>query len=216
MPHLTDLPDIIPVFPLSGALLLPRGRLPLNIFEPRYLTMIEDCLKTPHRLIGMIQPRALPGESDGTALQGIGCAGRLTSFAETGDGRYMITLTGVSRFRIGPEQEGFHPYRRMRAEWSGFARDRGPAETDPGLDRARFLPLLRRFFRQRELDTDWGALEGAADELLINALSTLCPFGPEDRQALLESPSLTDRRETLTTLIEFALHQGETPEEPLQ
>lgn len=214
MKRLVDMPDVIPIFPLEGALVLPRGRLPLNIFEPRYLAMIEDCLKSPDRLIGMIQPRLLPSGAE--ALQAIGCAGRLTSFNEGDDGRYFITLTGVSRFRVGTEVEGFTPYRRIKADWAGFERDRGAAETDPDLDRRAFVNMLKRYFRLRDLETDWSALESAEDELLINALSMICPFSPEDRQALLESPRLSNRRETLTTLIEFALHSGETPEEPLQ
>ena len=215
MKHLGDLPDIIPIFPLSGALLLPRGRLPLHVFEPRYLAMVEDCLKTPERLIGMIQPREVPG-GEAPRLHAIGCAGRLTGFSETDDGRYMITLTGISRFRLREEVAGFAPYRRVRADWAPFARDRGGAEEDAGFRRAAFLPLLQRFFQARGLSTDWGALEAAGDELLINALSMLCPFGPEDRQALLEAPSLQTRRETLVTLIEFALHSGDGPEEPMQ
>ena len=131
-----DLPDTIPFFPLPGALMLPRARLPLHIFEPRYLAMIEDCLKTPHRLIGMIQPRATPGGEP--RLQAIGCAGRLTGFSETEDGRYMITLSGASRFRVKEEVQGFTPYRRCLVDWAPFGRDLGPAEDDPGFRRARF------------------------------------------------------------------------------
>lgn len=212
MGRLGDLPEVIAIFPLPGALVLPRGRLPLHIFEPRYLAMIDDCLKTPERLIGMIQPREGPGGEK--RLQAIGCAARLTGFSETEDGRYMITLTGVSRFRVVEEVTGFTPYRRVRADWVSFARDRGGAETDAGFNRKTFLPLLKRFFESRGLSTDWGALAEAEAELLINSLSMLCPFGPEDRQALLEAPSLETRRETLVTLIEFAL-AGDTPE-PLQ
>lgn len=216
-----DLPEVISIFPLPGAVLLPRGRLPLHIFEPRYLAMIEDCLKTPERLIGMIQPRGeaggLPsGPAGAPAVQLIGCAGRLVSFSETDEGRYRITLAGVSRFRVLREVEGFTPYRRVAAGWAGFERDRGGPESDPGLDRERLLALLRRFFTARELATDWATLAAAEDELLINALSTLCPFAPQDRQALLEAPTLVDRRETLMTLIEFALHAGDTSGDPMQ
>lgn len=200
-----DLPDTVPVFPLPGALMLPRARLPLHIFEPRYLQMIEDCLKTPQRLIAMAQPRG--GAAEGR-LNTIACAGRLTSFSETEDGRYMVTLSGVSRCRIVAEVEGFTPYRRASVDWSGFERDLGPAEQDPGLDRSTFLPLLKRYFSEEELSTDWESLTEAGDELLINSLSMLCPFGPEDKQALLEAPSLSTRRETLVTLMEFALAGG--------
>ena len=207
MKTLADLPDTIPLFPLPGALLLPRGRLPLHIFEPRYLAMIEDCLKTRHRLIGMIQPRQTP--SGEKRLQMIGCAGRLTGFSETEDGRYMITLSGVSRFRVVEEVQGFSPYRRCRVDWSDFARDLGGAEDDPNFQREVFLEALGRYFAKLQLATDWSSLKEAEPELLVNSLSMLCPFSPEDKQALLEAPSLVTRRETLMTLIEFALHNGD-------
>ena len=206
MPTLADLPRTIPIFPLPGALLLPRARLPLHIFEPRYLAMLEDALKTRERLIGMIQPRPLPG--GGESLSAIGCAGRVTAFQETEDGRYMITLTGVSRFRLVSELGGFMPYRRAEVDWSPFDRDRGPAEGDPGFDRETFLALLSRYFSAEGLSTDWSSLKEADDEMLINALSILCPFEPEDKQALLEAPTLQTRRETLVTLMEYALRGG--------
>lgn len=206
-----DLPDTIPVFPLPGALLLPRSRLPLHIFEPRYLAMLDDTLKTSHRLIGMIQPRDVPG-SDDVKLQTIGCAGRLTGFSETEDGRYMITLSGISRFKVTSEVEGFTPYRRCTVDWAPFGRDLGTVEKDGGFERETFMPLLERFFDERGLSTDWDSLEEAEDELLINSLSMLCPFEPEDKQALLEAPSLQTRRETLVTLIEFALRGGANEE----
>ncbi len=202
-----DLPDTIPVFPLPGALLLPRARLPLHIFEPRYLQMLEDAMKTRHRLIGMIQPREVPATAE-KRLHAIGCAGRLTGFSETEDGRYMITLSGISRFRVLQEVQGFTPYRRCQVDWAPFARDLGAAETDTGFRRDMFMSALSRYFEAMELSTDWGSLKGADEELLINSLSMLCPFAPEDKQALLEAPSLTTRRETLVTLIEFALRGG--------
>jgi len=205
MQTLADLPQTIPIFPLPGALLLPRARLPLHIFEPRYLAMLDDVLKTRERLIGMIQPRPIPG---GEALSAIGCAGRLTAFQETEDGRYMITLTGVSRFRLVTELGGFTPYRRAEVAWDSFARDLGPAEDDPGFDRAGFLALLSRYFAAEGLSTDWDNLKDAGDEMLVNALSILCPFAPEDKQALLEAPTLVTRRETLVTLMEYALRGG--------
>ncbi|MGR3622051.1 LON peptidase substrate-binding domain-containing protein [Pseudophaeobacter sp.] len=200
-----SLPDTISVFPLPGAVLLPRARLPLHIFEPRYLQMLEDALKTPQRLIGMVQP--CPGE-EGEALHAIGCAGRVTQFSETEDGRYLITLSGISRFRILGEISGFSPYRRCEVSWSGFERDLGRSEADEGFDRVRFLALLGRFFEARGLSTDWGSLQDADDELLINSLSMLLEFELEDKQALLEAPCLVTRRETLVTLIEFALRGG--------
>lgn len=204
MVHLNSLPDVIPVFPLPGALLLPRARLPLNLFEPRYLAMLDDALKTDHRMIGMIQPN---GED---RLHTIGCAGRVTAMSETEDGRYMITLTGISRFRARTEVEGFSPYRRFEVDWAGFAADLGEEELDAGLDRPVLMSLLDRFFEDRGLSTDWDGIKEAEPELLINSLSMLCPFEPEERQALLEAPTLETRRETLVTLIEYALHGGDT------
>lgn len=200
-----DLPGVIPVFPLPGALLLPRAPLPLHIFEPRYLQMLDDALGTPGRLIGMIQPNEVPGR-DGPGVHRIGCAGRITQFSETEDGRYMLTLTGISRFRVQNEVEGFSPYRKFAVSWDGFEVDRGPTERDSAFDRETFLALLSRYFSARELNTDWGALKETDDELLINSLSMLLDFEPEDKQALLEAPSLSTRRETLATLIEYALH----------
>lgn len=210
-----DLPDTLPLFPLPGALLLPRSRLPLHLFEPCYLAMLDDALKTPERLVGMVQPNAVPGR-DGDGLQAIGCAGRVTQFSETEDGRYMITLTGISRYRIAEEIDGFTPYRRARVSWDGFDRDLGPADADDGFDRPAFLSLLGRYFRARDLQTDWDTLKEAEDELLINSLSMLLGFDPEDKQALLEAPSLSTRRETLVTLIEYTLRGGDDSEEVIQ
>ena len=208
-----DLPASIPVFPLPGALLLPRARLPLHIFEPRYLAMLDDTLKTSHRLIGMGQPLQNP-EGRKNRLHRIGCAGRVTGFSETEDGRYMITLSGISRFRMLREVEGFAPYLKADADWAGFDRDLGRTEHDPDLDRDAFLGLLGRYFAAQELNTDWDSLHEADEELLINSISMLCPFDVEDKQALLEAPDLVTRRETLITLLEFALRGGD--EERLQ
>ncbi len=209
MTRVTELPGSIPVFPLPGALLLPRARLPLHLFEPRYLQMLEDALKTPSRLIGMVQPNARP-KGDKGALHRIGCAGRVTQFSETEDGRYMITLCGISRFRIGDEVEGFTPYRRLEVNWDGFDRDQGGPEHDRGFDRDAFLDLLDRYFSARDLSADWATLKDADNELLINSLSMLLDFEPEEKQALLEAPSLSTRRETLVTLIEYALRGGQS------
>jgi len=203
-----DLPDIIPIFPLPGALLLPRARLPLHLFEPRYLAMLEDALKTPDRVIGMIQPNKVPGRA-GPGLHSIGCAGRVTQFSETEDGRYMVTLAGVSRFRLVEEVEGFAPYRRARISWTGFERDQGGEEKDTAFDRTKFLGSLAQYFEAQDLQTDWDSLKEADDELLINSLSMLLGFEPEDKQALLEAPSLSTRRETLMTLIEFEMRSGD-------
>ncbi len=201
-----NLPDTIPLFPLSGAIVVPRGRLPLNVFEPRYLAMLEDVLKTRERLIGMIQPVDKDPEGE---LHAIGCAGRITGFNEAKDGRYMITLTGVSRFRLQEQVEGFTPYLRGRIDWQGFARDLGGVEHITSFDRERFLDLLERFFTAQELESDWDNLTKAEPEMLINSLSMLAPFSPEDKQALLEALTLADRRDTLVTLMEFVLRRVE-------
>lgn len=206
MIHPADLPEVIPLFPLPGAIVLPRARLPLHIFEPRYRVMLGDCLKSDTRLIGMIQPRPTP--SGEAKLSAIGCAGRLTAFSETDDGRYMITLTGISRFRVKEEVPGFTPYLRAKVDWTPFARDLGEEEDDAGLDRDAFLALVNRYLLHQRMGTDWPSLREAEPEMLVNALSMLCPFGAEDKQALLEAPSLPTRRETLVTLMEFALHAG--------
>ena len=203
---LGDLPDIIPIFPLPGALLLPRARLPLNIFEPRYLAMLDDTLKSEHRLIGMVQPCG-EGQTP-PRLHSIGCAGRVTSFSETEDGRYLIALSGVSRFRIGEEVEGFPPYRRVRPLWSDFAADLEGPEWDRGFDRDAFLGLLKQYFEAANLSSDWGSLQDAPAEMLINSLSIMCPFSVEEKQALLEAPRLGDRRDTLMALLRFAIASG--------
>ncbi len=204
----SELPDTIAIFPLGGALLLPRARLPLHIFEPRYLQMIDDALKTDGRLIGMVQPNKVPGR-EGPGLHTIGCAGRITQFSETEDGRYMITLGGVSRFRVVKEVEGFNPYRKCDVNWDGFDRDLGKDEADAAFNRKSFLTLLERYFDTRGLSADWDTLKEADDELLINSLSMMLDFDAEDKQALLEAPSLETRRETLVTLIEYIMRGGQ-------
>lgn len=204
----TDLPSVLPIFPLPGALLLPRARLPLNLFEPRYLQMFDDALKTDARLIGMVQPNEVAGR-DGNGLHMIGCAGRITQFSETEDGRYMMTLGGVSRFRVIKEVEGFSPYRKCEVNWDGFDRDLGDVEQDVVFDRKPFLNQLNKYFEAKGLSADWETLEEAEDELLINSLSMMMDFEPEDKQALLEAPSLSTRRETLVTLIEYSLRGGD-------
>jgi uncharacterized protein len=196
-----DLPDSIPLFPLPGALLLPRAQLPLHIFEPRYLAMLDDTLKTQHRLIGLVQPMD-------SRLHDIGCAGRLTQFSETGDGRYMITLSGISRFRILREVGGFTPYHKADIRWQEFERDLGGEDKDPEFDREVFLNLLSRYFTSVGLSTDWESLKEADEELLINSLSMLCPFEVEEKQALLEAPRLSDRRQIIAALMEFSCRGG--------
>ena len=213
-----DLPETLAVFPLPGAILLPRARLPLHIFEPRYLAMIEDCLKSDRRMIGMIQPRPVAGAADGAVppLAGAGCAGRITSFSETEDGRYMITLTGITRFRVAAEVTGFVPYRRCTPDWSPYAFDLDGEATEQDFPRDAFLAKLSRYFKARNLGVDWSNMKEAEDELLVNALAMLCPFAPEEKQALLEAVTLADRRQVLETLISFAMQSGGAPDEVVQ
>jgi uncharacterized protein len=200
-----DLPETIPVFPLPGALLLPRGRLPLNIFEPRYLAMLDDALKSDHRLIGMVQP--YDGRAQPPKLHAIGCAGRVTSLSETEDGRYLIVLTGISRFRVREEVEGFTPYRRVTVDWGDFAADlEKTAACD--FDKDAFLALLRRYFEVQNLSSDWDSMREAEPEMLVNSLSMMCPFAVEEKQALLEAPRLSDRADTLRQLLRFAIFSG--------
>lgn len=213
---LADLPQTIPVFPLTGALLLPHARLPLNIFEPRYLAMLDDALKTDHRLIGMVQPRDMPQGAGEPRLQQIGCAGRVTSFSETEDGRYLITLSGICRFRVLAQNSGFTPYLRADVDWASFEADIGQPQPDQRFDRSAFLKTLSRFFEKAQLSSDWDSLRDADEEMLINSLSMLCPFGAEEKQALLEAPCLRTRRETLVTLMEFALRDSDNENGPLQ
>jgi uncharacterized protein len=203
-----DLPETLSVFPLSGALLLPRSRLPLQIFEPRYLQMVEDALKTRNRLIGMIQP----DPTDPDALQHVGCAGRIVQFSETDDGRLMIVLAGISRFRIVEEKDGFCPYRRCKVDWSTFPQDMCTASETFEFDRSGFLNLLKRYFSALQLSADLDTIKETENEMLINSLSMLLEFGAEDKQALLEAATLESRSNTLMTLIEFALRGGSNEE----
>lgn len=206
--NLSNLPTLIPVFPLTGALVLPRARLPLNIFEPRYLQMIDDALKTEHRLIGMIQTRDAPTDIADPPMHRIGCAGRIISFTETDDGRYLISIKGICRYRMLDRETGFAPYIKATVSWDDYERDLGDEELDDSFNRPEFLKLLEAYFTANELQTDWNNLKDASTEMLINSLSMMCPFGPEERQALLETTDLKTRRETVATLMEFALRSS--------
>jgi hypothetical protein len=213
---LKNLPTEIPLFPLPGALLLPKSKLPLNLFEPKYLAMLNDVLKTEDKLIGMIQPISSPqGTSGSRQLHQIGCAGRIVSFTESKDGRYLITLEGISRYRFKDLSDGFFPYSKGIVSWDSFEDDLQNTKPDTNFNRAEFLKILSRYFNAAQLSSDWSSLKEADEELLINSLSMLCPFDPEEKQALLEAPSLEYRRETLVTLMEFNL-QGGLDEETLQ
>ncbi|QDH71954.1 LON peptidase substrate-binding domain-containing protein [Brevundimonas sp. M20] len=205
-----DLPQVIPVFPLSGVLLLPRGQLPLNIFEPRYLNMIDDAM-AGDRIIGIIQPSGgslqLPG------LSPIGCAGRITSFNETSDGRYLITLTGVARYRIATELPVKTPYRQVRAAFDAWADDLIPPPPGEGaLDRDGLLEALKAYLETRGLDIDWDMAETAPPEALVNSLSMALPFEPSEKQALLEAADLDRRAEVLTALMQIGAAAGDPGE----
>ena len=204
-----DLPQMIPIFPLDGALLLPGGELPLQIFEPRYLNMVDDVM-AGDRIIGMIQTRG-GGDRSRPLLSDVGCAGRITSYAETSDGRYLITLTGICRFEIGEELPLRGPYRQLRARYERFEDDLNELETTPcpEASRERFAKALKRYLNQRDLDIDWDTAANAPLEALVNSLAMGLPFDPAEKQALLEAPDLTGRFETLSTLLEIdALDDG--------
>ena len=211
-----DLAEVIPVFPLPGALLLPRGQMPLNIFEPRYLAMIDDALRAGHRLIGMIQPdSAHPGPAEKPNLFKIGCVGRITQIAETGDGRYLIQLTGIARFRIDEELAVTTPYRQCRVVYAPFADDLVARKGEEAVDRERLLRSLSEFLRANDLKADWEGIENAPNEALVNALAMMSPYGTAEKQALLEAPDLKTRAEILVAMTEIELAQntsgGETP-----
>ena len=197
------LPPILPIFPLAGVLLLPRGRLPLNIFEPRYLAMTRDALGG-ERLIGMVQPTDPRVVGDNPPVYPTGCAGRITSFSETDDGRFLIVLTGVSRFRIREELPLSQGYRRVVPEWGEFARDL-ESEAQSGVDRDRLLRGLRTYFQQHKIEADWDAITSVPDERLVTSIAMVCPFEPNEKQALLEASALDERASLLTTIIEMAV-----------
>jgi Lon protease-like protein len=208
-----DLPAVIPIFPLDAALLLPHGELPLNIFEPRYLNMIDDAL-AGERLIGMVQTRSGLG-GFGPNLARVGCVGRLTSFSETVDERYLITLTGLCRFTVAEELSVQSPYRQVRAEYAAFGGDLRPLADDDGFDRLRFLAALKAYLDRRGLAMeDWESPKSAAAESLVNGLAMVLPFTPGEKQALLEAPSLSERREALIALMEIDAAPGPREDEP--
>ena len=197
------LPAILPVFPLTGVLLLPRGRLPLNIFEPRYLAMTRDAL-AGERLIGMVQPSDTMVTGANPPVYPIGCAGRITSFAETDDGRFLITLTGISRFRISEELPLLEGYRRIVPEWADFARDL-ESEEETGFDRERLIRGLRTLFQQHQISADWDAITSVPVDRLVTSIAMMCPFEPSEKQALLEASDLDDRARLLTAIVEMAV-----------
>ncbi len=212
-----DLPQMIPVFPLDGALLLPGGDLPLQIFEPRYLNMVDDVM-AGDRIIGMIQTRS-GGSRERPMLSAVGCAGRVTAYAETSDGRYLITLSGVCRFDAGEELTLQTPYRQVRARYDRFEADlaeQGEAQASSAA-RGRFAKALKRYLNRRELDIDWETANTAPLEALVNSLAMGLPFAPPEKQALLEAPTLEGRFETLSTLLEIdSVEEGDDDGPSLQ
>lgn len=201
-------PARLPLFPLAGAILLPGGQLPLNIFEPRYLRMVDDALGGA-RIIGMIQPRDDSAASGlAPALYGVGCAGRITSFLETGDGRYLVTLTGVLRFHVGEELAAATPYRQALVDYEGFIRDADPDPTAGAVDRERLFHAMRLYLDAEKLSADWKAATDAPTDALVNSLAIGCPFAPNEKQALLEAPTLVDRADCLVALMRMSGGDG--------
>ena len=238
-----DLGGDLAIFPLPGALLLPRGRLPLNIFEPRYVAMVDDALRS-RRLIGMVQPQKADSDEDSqdddqlddedadekdgmspgheagrsstqapSALYHVGCLGRLTSFVEREDGTYAITLAGVARFRVRQEIEPVHGYRRVAPDFASFAEDLAEPRPD-GFDREALIEALRRFFALRGFEARWEAIEQMDDETLVITLSMICPFAVAEKQALLEAHTLSQRARTLLALLQMAGHETDDGRKP--
>jgi uncharacterized protein len=213
-----DLAQVIAVFPLPGALLLPRGQMPLNIFEPRYLAMVDDSMRSEHRLIGMIQPdTAHPGPEGRPNLYKVGCVGRITQLAESGDGRYLIQLTGIARFRVEEELRVTTPYRQCRVTYASFLDDFIPRKGEEAVDRTSLLQALSEFLKANDLKADWDGIEKAPNEALVNALAMMSPYGSAEKQALLEAPDLKTRAEILVAVTEIELAKKTTGDDtPLQ
>lgn len=199
---IAHLPTTLPLFPLTGALLLPHAQLPLNIFEPRYLDMVNDALRTD-RMIGMVQSHEC---ESGTKLYNIGCAGKITSFDETEDGRYLITLTGLNRFRITQEMDTMTKYRRAKVDWSDFKNDTDRTSCF-GFKKDLFFHVLQEYFDRQNFEMDFELLYDAPDEKIISALSMICPFEPSEKQALLEAPCCKTRGEILQAMLEIEIHK---------
>jgi len=210
-----DMPETIPVFPLTGALLLPRGRLPLNIFEPRYLAMTDDAMSGA-RIVGMIQPEK-PEASTPPPLFPVGCAGRIVSYEETADGRILLTLSGVSRFRLRDELNVGTLYRQCRVDFTEFAGDFAADPTGASVDRQALLQTLRNYLEANRIEADWSGIRDAPIEALVNGLSMMSPFGTREKQALLEAADLKSRADLLIAVTEFSLAEpGEDGETSLQ
>jgi Lon protease-like protein len=204
-----DLPRALPLFPLRGAILLPRASLTLNVFEPRYLALVDYALSSG-RVLGIVQPAPEAGDSEsplgnGVPLRRIGCAGRITAFSELEDERLMITLTGISRFSLGEEIDSEHPFRMFETDYGGFPRDFDEGHGEEDVDRPQLIATLRRYLEASHLKADWDRINSASSERLVNTLSILSPYGAEEKQALLEAPDLKARAEALVALAQFEL-----------
>lgn len=199
-PEFEALPDTLPVFPLAGVLLLPAGNLPLNIFEKRYLKMVEAAM-AGNRLIGMVQLK-----DENFSIYDVGCAGKITEFKETNDGRYLITLNGICRFKITQELDVPTSYRQVKPDWSAYQKDLAPS-TSLNLDRAKLNDLLQSYFSSQEMNCDWKAVEKANDGRLITCLSMICPFDAKEKQALLEAPNCKARADMFMTMLEMAVKE---------
>jgi Lon protease-like protein len=216
-----DLPAVIPVFPLTGALLLPRSRLPLNIFEPRYLAMVDAAIGA-YRMIGMIQPKVPQAEENPAtkpALSDVGCAGRIIEYSETDDGRYLITLLGIARFRVAGERDSETAFRQVAADYSEFVRDLDH-ESEPlaedAVPRDKLVKALKPYLTDHAMQTDWKSIEEAPAETLINALAMICPFDARAKQALLEARGVKERADALIALLEMSNAGGSIARGPKQ
>src|SRR5215813_17068 len=211
----SELPETIPVFPLPGALLLPRGQMPLNIFEQRYLAMVDDALRDGHRLIGMIQPDiSHTRDEERPKLFRVGCVGRITQLAESGDGRYILELTGVSRFKVVEEMDVLTAYRQCKVDYIPFVDDFTARKGEEAVDREALLAVLADFLKANNLRVDWDGVESAPNEALVNALAMMSPYGPAEKQAMLEAPDLKTRAEILIAITQIDLAKKRTSGDP--
>ena len=210
-----DLPEVIPVFPLPGALLLPRGQMPLNIFEQRYLSMVDDAFRDGHRLIGMIQPDVTHSpDEDRPVLFQIGCVGRITQLAETGDGRYILELTGICRYKVVEEMTVLTAYRQCKVDYFPFIDDFTARKGEDAVDREALLAVLTDFLKANNLRVDWEGVENAPNEALVNALAMMSPYGPAEKQAMLEALDLKTRAEILIAITQIDLARKRTSGDP--
>lgn len=207
--NVADMPKVLPLFPLRGAILLPRASLTLNVFEPRYLALVDHAL-AGNRLIGVVQPAPEAGSAESPAgktfaLRRVGCAGRITAFTENDDGRVVISLAGVARFALAGDVEGSAPFRTARVDFAPYAKDFVVGHGEDDVDRPRLIATLRSYLIANNLNADWDRINSASNERLVNMLSVLSPYGPEEKQALLEAPDLRARAEALIALAEMEL-----------